>query len=203
MGITERKEREKEDLHRSILKAAREVFLEKGFEQTSIRSIAQKIEYSPTTIYLYFKDKNEILYALHKEGFDLLNQQMSALAAVSDPYERMKAMGRIYIRFADENPDYYDLMFVQNAPMESLNEAKWSEGQNAFDWLRQTVQECMDLHMLPFQDAEVGAFVIWSTMHGMCSLYDRGRCKILNEDLREKIVEYSFEEFIRLMDKLS
>ena len=55
MGINERKERDRQDLRKSIMDAAREVFLEKGFEQTSIRAIAQKIEYSPTTIYLYFK----------------------------------------------------------------------------------------------------------------------------------------------------
>lgn len=202
MGITERKEREKEDLHKSILSAAREIFLEKGFEQTSIRSIAQKIEYSPTTIYLYFKDKNEILYALHKEGFNLLNMQMEALTAVSDPYERMKAMGRIYIRFAEEHPDYYDLMFVQDGPMDSLKEEKWNEGQSAFDGLKFTIQQCIDQGYLPFMDAEVGAFLIWSAMHGMCTLHDRGRCKILNEEIRGCIVEAAFEEFIRMLDTL-
>lgn len=203
MGITERKEREKEDLRKSILNAAREVFLEKGFDQTSIRSIAQRIEYSPTTIYLYFKDKNEILYALHHEGFDLLNRQMEPLQAVSDAFERLKAMGRIYIRFAEEYPDYYDLMFVQKAPMDTLDEEeKWKEGQNAFDGLKLTIQECMEAGDLPFTNAEVGAFVVWSTMHGMCTLYDRGRCKIVNESIRTTIVEASFEEFVRMLDAL-
>ena len=51
-----------------ILDAARSIFLEKGFEQASIRNIAEKIEYSPGTIYLYFRDKDEIFHALHEEG---------------------------------------------------------------------------------------------------------------------------------------
>ncbi len=106
MGITDRKDREKEDLHKSILKAAREVFLEKGYHQTSIRNIAEKIEYSPTTIYLYFKDKDAIFYALHTEGFVMLNSKMSVLFSVAEPLERLKAMGRIYLEFALQNPDF-------------------------------------------------------------------------------------------------
>jgi AcrR family transcriptional regulator len=203
MGITERKERDKEDLRKSILDAAREVFLEKGADQTSIRSIAQKIEYSPTTIYLYFKDKNEIFYALHQDGFALLNTQMIPLNAVADPFERLTAMGRIYLKFAEDHPDYYDLMFVQKSPMDSLEEDQaWNEGQNAFDGLKLTIQECMDRGFLPFTDAEVGAFVIWSTMHGMCVLDERGRCKILDEEKREHIVEAAFEEFVRMLECL-
>jgi AcrR family transcriptional regulator len=203
MGITERKERDKEDLRKSILEAAREVFLEKGVDQTSIRSIAQKIEYSPTTIYLYFKDKNEIFYALHQDGFALLNTQMTPLGVVSDPFERLTAMGRIYLKFAEDNPDYYDLMFVQKSPMDSLEEDQsWQEGQNAFGVLKLTIQECMDRGYLPFSDAEVGAFVIWSAMHGMCVLEERGRCKILDEEKREYIVEAAFEEFVRMLECL-
>ena len=60
MTITTRKERQKEELKGKILQAAKELFMEKGFEDTSIRNIAEKIEYSPTTIYLYFKDKDDI-----------------------------------------------------------------------------------------------------------------------------------------------
>ncbi|MFX8778120.1 helix-turn-helix domain-containing protein, partial [Acinetobacter baumannii] len=61
MGINERKEKQKLELKRLILDASMKLFVEEGFENVSIRKIADLIEYSPTTIYLYFKDKNEIL----------------------------------------------------------------------------------------------------------------------------------------------
>jgi AcrR family transcriptional regulator len=201
MGINERKEREKELLQKSILTAAREVFLEKGFDQTSIRSIAQRIEYSPTTIYLYFKDKDAILFALHSEGFQLLGSKLEVLYSVENPYERLKAMGRIYIQFATEYPDYYDLMFVQKSPMNNLEDDElWKEGASAFDGLKATIQQCMDGGYLPFTDAETGAYLVWATMHGMCNLYDRGRCKVLDPEKSEKIVDLGFDEFIRMMD---
>lgn len=205
MGINERKEREKEELQKSILTAAREVFLEKGFDQTSIRSIAQKIEYSPTTIYLYFKDKDAILYALHTEGFQLLTSKMEVLNSVENPFERLKAMGRIYLQFAMEYSDYYDLMFVQNSPMHKLDEddETWKEGMSAFDGLRWTIQQCIEQNYLPFEDAEVSAYMVWSAMHGMINLYDRGRCKVVDEHKREHIVELAFAEFLKLLDAFS
>ena len=67
MGINERKEREREEIRELILNAAREIFVEEGYEHTSMRKIAQKIEYSPGTIYHHFKDKSDLLLALHDE----------------------------------------------------------------------------------------------------------------------------------------
>ena len=57
MGIKERQVRQKEVLRQDILDAARDLFIEEGYENTSMRKIAERIEYSPTTIYYYFKDK--------------------------------------------------------------------------------------------------------------------------------------------------
>ena len=202
MGINERKEREKEELQKSILTAAREVFLEKGFDQTSIRSIAQRIEYSPTTIYLYFKDKDAIIYALHTEGFQLLVSKMEVLNSVENPFERLKAMGRIYLQFAADHPDYYDLMFVQKSPMNKLDEDHevWQEGMSTFEGLKFSVQQCMDQGYLSFMDVEAGSYLLWSALHGMCNLYDRGRCKVLDEEKSEQIVDLGFAEFLKMLD---
>src|SRR5687768_17234721 len=103
MTVATRKQREKEEMRQLILEAARVIFLEKGYDQTSIRNIAEKIEYSPGTIYLYFKEKDEIFHALHEEGFSRLIEQMQPLRFVENPYERLKAMGRIYMKFAQDN----------------------------------------------------------------------------------------------------
>ena len=201
MGISERKDREREDLHRIILNAAREVFLEKGYDQTSIRNIASKIEYSPTTIYLYFKDKDAIFYALHEEGFNILNATMAPLANVEDPYERLKAMGKVYLAFARENPDFYDLMFVQKAPIDFLDDKPWEEGMDAFQGLKMTIEECVAKGYLDFEDSEVAAFMIWAAMHGMCALIDRDRCHIISEKNQENIVELGFAAFIKTLDQ--
>src|SRR5215211_3409773 len=99
MTIATRKKKEKEDKRTLILDAARKIFLEKGFTQASIRNIAEEIEHSPGTIYLYFRDKDEIFHALHEEGFGRMLEKMEPLRFVSDPFERLKAMGRVYLDF--------------------------------------------------------------------------------------------------------
>lgn len=202
MGIRERKTKAKEDLRKAILGAAREIFLEKGFDNMSIRNIADKIEYSPTTLYIYFKDKDEIFLALHNEGFELLNEKMSVLGVVADPMHRLKAMGRIYMTFAIENPDYYDLMFVQRAPMNCLEQGNdWSEGHMAFGFLRDTVAQCMAAGSIGEDDPEVVAFVIWSFMHGMCTLVNRDRCMIFEEEKREHIISAAYESFLKIIER--
>ena len=72
MGIKERQERDREAVSRSILDAARELFVAEGYGNVSIRKIAEQIEYSPAAIYGYFPSKDDIFYALAEEGFRLL-----------------------------------------------------------------------------------------------------------------------------------
>jgi AcrR family transcriptional regulator len=183
MTITTRKERQKEELKAKILEAAKELFMLKGFEDTSIRNIAEKIEYSPTTIYLYFKDKDDIFHALHVEGFTLLNQYFRPLGHVEDPFERLKAINKAYINFAMENGEFYDLMFIIRSPMNSLSkdDAIWEEGNRAFDFLLNTVNQCISKGYFKGMNPEVLAFTVWSMVHGIVSLEIRNRCSVISE----------------------
>lgn len=205
MSIANRKQKEKEDLSKKILDAAMELFTQQGFEQTSIRNIAKKIEYSPTTIYLYYKDKDAIFHALHQQGFELLNSQMQVLMHVEEPFERLKAMGRIYISFALENAALYELMFIQSAPIdyvESTEENIWQEGTTSFAALKLTLADCMKSGLLPAQDIESTAFVIWSALHGMVSLHIKNRCKTIFPENRNIIVESGYNSLILLIESL-
>lgn len=205
MGIAERKEREKEELRERILAAAKTLFLEKGVEKTSIRNIADLIEYSPGSIYHYFKDKNEIFHALHSEGFQLLMSRMEPLSQVANPMERLKKMGSIYIAFALENPDMYDLMFIKEAPMmhvSNSNEEQWKEGFGTFNFLRATIKECIDTGYFRGHDEEALSFLIWSTVHGMASLQIRQRCEVVLSLRQKTIVNDGLSEFFKILDRL-
>lgn len=117
MGVTERRIRERLDLRLAILMAAKELFLAKGFEATTLRNIAEKIEFSPSTIYQYFKDKNEIFYTIHAEAFSELLKRFKASEIHENPMDQLIALGEIYIGFAQENSELYDLMFIMEAPI--------------------------------------------------------------------------------------
>ena len=173
MSTAERKAREKEELKTLILKASMKLFVEKGIGQTTIRNIADAIDYSIGTVYVYFKDKSAILHALHTQCFKELGGQFRVLYNVKDPLERLKAMGKVYIQYAMDNPDKYDLMFNLKEPMEFLNNIKaigWDEGAATFEVLRTTVQECIKAGHFKGHNLEPLSYMIWSCVHGMCSL---------------------------------
>jgi len=210
MGIEDRKQRHKEDLKDIILKAAKELFLIKGFERTSMRTIAEKIEYSPATIYLHFKDKNEIFYALHQEGFGMLVNAFKTLNSVADPFERLKAMGHTYINFATENPDFYQLMFVMQEPMAVLKldaEKSWNEGENAFRFLLNTILACQESGYFKNLEPNGLSFSIWSTVHGLASLRTSGHlehvCQ-MNTSMSDVnvLTQHTINTFVAMLERM-
>jgi len=206
MTIATRKERQKEELKGKILEAAKGLFIERGYEETSIRNIAEKIDYSPTTIYLYFKDKDDIFYALHQEGFILLNQYLRALQNVADPFQRLKAICKAYIGFALENREFYDLMFISRSPMNALakdrDDEKWEEGNKAFGALIGTVTQCISQGYFKGMDPEVLSFTCWSMVHGICSLEIRGRCTVISEANQENLSAKAGDTINEILERM-
>jgi len=201
MTIATRKQREKEEMRTLILEAAKKIFLEKGYDQASIRNIAEQIEYSPGTIYLYFKEKDEIFHALHQEGFGKLLQSMAPLQFVADPFERLKAMGRVYIDFAMNNKDFYDLMFIMTAPMNIEAEDCWEMGDAALDGLRNVLRDCQAAGRFVGKDIEFLSYMIWSSMHGLCALYCRERCNAYQNIDGLSLVNNGFNIFVEMLEK--
>jgi len=210
MGIKERKEKYKEDVRQKILEVAKNLFLKHGYESTSIRKIAQQMEFSPTTIYLYYKDKGDIMYALHQEGFKMLSSQFLVIQSVEDPFERLKAMGRIYMRFALENPDFYELMFVMKEPIEFVSKhcaSEWEEGEFAFNSLLKTVMDCKEVGYFKQMDLNSMALNVWATMHGLCTLKLQGHLDHiasvhLTVPETSTILEESFDCFVLILKSL-
>lgn len=210
MGIVERRERHKEDLRKDILFAAKTLFMEKGFDKTSMRNIAEMIEYSPATIYLYYKDKNEILHELRRDGFRELIEHFKVLQAIDNPFEKLKAMGRSYIQFALQKPDSYKLIFTMEEPLEHMltcGDDNWVEGDQAFDVLIKTVSECQQLGYFKGFEASAMSLVIWSSMHGLCTLRTSGHlghvsvARTAMPDL-DQLMTFTFEAFVSMLEKL-
>lgn len=180
MGITERKEREKSEMRRAVLEAAMQLFIEDGYEKVSIRKIADKIEYSPASIYTYFEDKGDIFYELHNEGFGKLLVMQQRVQDISDPKERLSAHGRAYLEFAFNNPEYYDIMFIMRSPTEKICKFEnWEQGQRSYDILLKNVEECKETGLFDGQDKNAVAFLLWSTVHGIASLHIRQRLSLI------------------------
>ena len=117
MGVKERQEREREAVSRAILDAARELFVTHGYQEVSIRKIADRIEYSPAAIYSYFPSKDDIFFALAEEGFRLLFSYGDGIdaAASADPGDALRRMFWRYYEFSKDHPEYFALMFLDRS----------------------------------------------------------------------------------------
>ncbi len=174
MGVRERRAREKRFLRQEILDAASELFVKEGFENVSMRRIADRIEYSPTTIYLYFKDKAELLESICQETFAKLIQRLTKiLEQPGDPIERLKRGLLAYVEFGLENPHHYRSTFMTPLPDE-VDHEKYvkpeSAGIQAFDFLRRCVYDCIAAGKFKVKDAELASQTLWVGIHGVTSL---------------------------------
>lgn len=153
MGIKERQERDRESVRRAILDAARELFVLHGFEQVSIRKIAERIEYSPAAIYGYFPSKDDIFFALAEEGFGLLAGDQAVRTCPPDrdsPLEHIRdVFWRFYV-FSREHPQYFSLMFVdRSVPRISREYERFSFAREMKEWLVTQVDAAVAAGQLP------------------------------------------------------
>ncbi|HEV2984622.1 MAG TPA: TetR/AcrR family transcriptional regulator [Vicinamibacterales bacterium] len=154
MGIKERQERDREAVRRSILDAARDLFVTEGYQNVSIRKVAERVEYSPAAIYGYFQNKDDIFFALAEEGFRLLGdpgaephrRHLQTLA----PVERVHAaFWRLY-EFSREHPQYFALMFVdRSVPRISREYERFAFARELKVHIVEDIQACIDAGQFP------------------------------------------------------
>jgi AcrR family transcriptional regulator len=182
MGIKERREREKSETRDKILDAARELFVTEGYEGVSMRRVAEKIEYSPTAIYVHFADKNELFHELCRQDFARLQEVMQGAEMPADPIERLRQIGRSYIQFGVRFPNHYVFMFMTphppHQPDEEDREIMDNPEKDAYAMLKWAVQEAINAGCFrdEAQDAELVSQTLWASVHGVISL-NIAKCK--------------------------
>ncbi len=169
MGIVERKEREREEVRRKILDAARDLFVKEGYDRVTMRRIADAIEYSATTIYNHFEDKDDLVHALCEEDFGRLLGHLQKVAPPADPVDAIRQLGLAYARFGLDHPNHYRFMFMTPAKLEGEQEAT-SPGQQSFGLLRAVVARAIESGRFRPGDPDVVAQVLWSCLHGAVAL---------------------------------
>jgi AcrR family transcriptional regulator len=169
MNATSRRRKHKDELRRVILDAAREIFVRQGYESFSMRKLAEKIEYSPGSVYLHFKSKEALFECLVEESFARLLKTLMGLRngqEWQDPVEELKKGLRAYVEFGLRNPNDYRFAFMLRPPMEK----RPYKVHGAFEALRFIVRRCVEEKRLRAVDVETTSQVLWATAHGITSL---------------------------------
>jgi AcrR family transcriptional regulator len=145
-----------------------------------MRAIAEKIEYSPTIIYNYFRDKEALISELCQSDFGRLADQLHAASQISHPVQRLRQCGREYVRFALSYPNHYRLMFMTPYPQrpgdpkrEQIKaEVKGNPETDAYAFLVALVKQVAEAGRLqgPNPNIQLIAQTLWAGLHGVISL---------------------------------
>ncbi len=166
---------QRQQLKGLILDAARELFVIRGVEAVTMREIAKKIGYSSTAIYLHFNDKESLIRELCDTDFLALANNLNKIMAITQPVERLQALGKAYAQFAFNHPNHYRMMFMTQRPSCTPETSSVPHGNAEYDayaQLKLVVQDIyrQDLFRPELRDTDLIAQTIWAGIHGMCSL---------------------------------
>jgi len=179
VATNERRAREKAKRRQEILKAAREVFFERGFHQATVDDVAFRAEVSKGTIYLYFESKESILAHLLLEGLALLLDRLSESYAAHQSLsaeERLWRLARTYLDFSQTHSNYFRLMMAfdrgrfREQISAELYEQILQQSIRALDLVTQTVRQGVQAGEFACDDPKMSAGALWATLNGVLVL---------------------------------
>jgi AcrR family transcriptional regulator len=182
MGIKERRDRERQELKQAILDAAREIAAREGWQAVTIRKVADRIEYSPPTIYEHFANKEAILIELMREGFRLLFAEIRAGDAPAAGAEaRLLGLANAYWAFAWAHPELYQVMhglggvpFCIDGAAGELGSPP-AEAEAVFVATSQILRALPGMAGIAVEDLDAAVLILWATLHGLVALTMAGR----------------------------
>jgi AcrR family transcriptional regulator len=157
------------EVREMTLDAARRAFLREGYESVSMRRLAEELGCSHGTIYLHFKNKDEIFDALVEQSFAQLAKAFKALAKsgrLRDPVRALKEGGQAYVQFGLRNPGAYEFAFVLRRP----GRRRPGNPHPAYVQMRSLVQRCIDEKRFRAIDVDLASQILWTAGHGVTSL---------------------------------
>lgn len=178
MAISPRAVRKREELQHRILAEARDIVVTEGFQALSMRKLAERADCALGTLYLYFKNRDDIARHLWTEGFSQLVEAMSPSAAIADPSDRMRSIANAYIEFGLNHSATYRLLFMEDPKFsdgttytQGFPEGTVDPGTQALGLLLGLVSDLKAAGLVPesandFQLTET----FWTGLHGIISL---------------------------------
>ena len=150
------------------------MFVREGFEATTMRAIAQRIEYTPTAIYHHFANKHALLTELCTLDFRTLAHAFQRIGRIDDPVARLARIGAAYVDFGLQHPMQYQLLFMARRPEVTKERAPGEDpGEDAYAFLRDTCTEAIASGRFrpEYDDPEEMAQMCWGSLHGLVALH--------------------------------
>jgi len=161
-------------LREKILQEAIDIVQKHGAEGVTMRSLAERLGYSPATIYLYFRNKRELLQDLALEGFDRLAEAVEPSLRSAESADAILEGAKRYIDFGLANPEIYRLMF-QDTSIQAFTPEDILHRSRVWNLFRDAHARSIAAGALREGDPDAFNMVGWSLLHGFVQLSLAGR----------------------------
>jgi AcrR family transcriptional regulator len=182
------------DLRRELIRVATEVVKKEGVDALTIRGVSSTLNVSRTAPYRHFKDKDELLCAIAKQGYHIFGKSMQQVWDEHldlSPVERFVAVGQSYINFSCDYPEYYLLMFGSSGLLRSDNAQLKQESDATFNFLQQMLAFCQQQGAFLAEDTLLQARYVWCALHGYCSII------IANDEQTSTLMKQDSHQFLQ------
>lgn len=184
-------------------KAALEIIVKEGYNSLSIRKLSKSLQVSPTTIYNYFKSRDEIYIYVLNRGFEMLFEEfIKACASLSKPVDRLKALCETFLSFSIRERDLTFIMFILDTPKyydyvktdyEADMRVELNNALKCRDIIVQTIAEIADAgNLFPAEDIPYHAFNVITKMIGLATIKNNNLISYITSDM-----EGGTEEFLK------
>lgn len=197
MGVKERKERERRQRKMQILEAAKALFLKNGFLNVTMNDIASATELSTGTIYLYFKNKEDIFAALAAIGSEKLDEIVDKTLSGKNPLDKnnITKFIRDYLAIYNDYGCYFDLLLLNYRGKGQVN---LSDGyaKDIREKTESSLLKCIQYFSsavgekaVEFEKAKRLTLAFWTSLLGMSQLVNIGQKKLLPPELVDETIE--------------
>jgi AcrR family transcriptional regulator len=178
------------DTKPKIIASALTLYLNGGLDGVSMRKVADHAGLSAMAAYRHFKNKDDLLNHVVMEGFRSFQDYFSRAKAIPDPVASLKLCMTLYADFAQDQPEFYEMMFMGklHSSDSQLEQRCQQQIQMALVFLGERVKKCVSSGLIREVDSKACALRLWSLCHGMVSL------QVLGELYKPE----GFREFYRL-----
>lgn len=194
--MARRSDHSREEIKEMVLQATESIVFRDGYAALTVRKVAMKIGYTVGSIYLVFRNLDDLILHVNARTLDALSKQLEeAAAAQASPERCIARLARAYLAFASDQYHRWSMIFEHRLP----------EGTDAPEWYRQRVFGV--LHLVerqfarlaparPREEIELAARTLWSGVHGICILSLTGKFKIAGLDDVQRSVDSLIENYL-------
>tara|TARA_R100001143_G_C3358699_1_gene134167 strand:- start:2766 stop:3353 length:588 start_codon:yes stop_codon:yes gene_type:complete len=184
-------------LRNEILQVTKELLIKEGFSKISMRRIASRANVTATSIYLHFKNKDDLLLTLIEESIKTLKQALQD--SVNSEYgltDQLRILAETYINYALNHPQEYEIIYmVRPEEMPKYPKDKFRDVRSAYELIADIIRESDHHEYIEVEDSLISAYTFWAQLHGVVSV-------ILNRRLDTRIpqstfIDQSIEHIIR------